>query len=99
MPAPSHAALQKLMWDKVGVIRERSGLTEAATTLAGWEECLPTAADRPAQELYNMVLTGRLMAEAALLREESRGAHFRSDFPQTSPEWQRHIVFNQPHKG
>jgi len=95
MPVPSRAALQKLMWDKVGVIREKTGLTEAATTLAGWEQCLPTAADRPAQELYNMVLTGRLMTEAALLREESRGAHFRSDFPQTSPEWQKHIVFNK----
>ncbi|MFH0769448.1 MAG: hypothetical protein V1932_07815, partial [Chloroflexota bacterium] len=31
----------------------------------------------------------------ALLREESRGAHFRSDFPQTSPRWQRHIVFTK----
>jgi L-aspartate oxidase len=39
-----------------------------------------------------MIITGRLIAEAALLREESRGAHFRSDFPQRSAAWLRHIV-------
>ena len=36
-----------------------------------------------------------LMTEAALIREESRGAHFRSDFPQTSAEWQRHITWKK----
>jgi aspartate oxidase len=40
-------------------------------------------------------LTGRLVVEAALIREESRGAHFRSDFPKTLPEWQRHIIFTK----
>ncbi|MFH1775286.1 MAG: L-aspartate oxidase [Chloroflexota bacterium] len=91
--APSLSALQLLHWDKVGIIRDREGLTKAADTLAGWQQCLPQPTDRPSYELSNLVLTGRLVAEAALYREESRGAHFRSDFPQNSPEWQRHIVF------
>ncbi|MFC1908117.1 L-aspartate oxidase, partial [Chloroflexota bacterium] len=68
-------------------------LTEAAVTLAVWQKSLPIPTDRPTYELNNLVLTGRLVTEAALLREESHGAHFRSDFPQSSPEWQRHIVF------
>jgi aspartate oxidase len=42
-----------------------------------------------------LILTGRLAAEAALTREESRGAHYRSDFPDTLPNWQQHIVFTR----
>ena len=92
-PAPSLAALQQLHWNKVGVIRDRESLTQAADILAAWQEALPRPTDRPSYELNNLVLTGRLVTEAALFREESRGAHFRSDFPQNSPQWQRHIVF------
>ena len=93
VPAPSLAALQQLHWDRVGITRSKEGLTEAAATLAAWQRSLPQPTDRPSYELNNLVLTGRLMTEAALLREESRGAHFRSDFPQRSPQWQRHIIF------
>ncbi|MFC2007112.1 L-aspartate oxidase [Chloroflexota bacterium] len=90
---PSISRLQQLFWDDVGIIRNKDGLTEAANVLAIWQKSLPTPTDRPSFELNNMILTGRLVAEAALIREESRGAHFRTDFPQSSPEWKRHIVF------
>lgn len=93
VPAPSFASLQQLIWNNVGVIRNREGLFRAADILAAWQRSLPPPTDRPSCELHNMVLTGRLITEAALLREESRGAHFRSDFPQPSAEWQQHIVF------
>jgi L-aspartate oxidase len=95
VPAPSLSALQQLHWDKVGIIRNKTGLTEAANILAAWQESLPQPVDRPSYELNNLILTGRLVVEAALIREESRGAHFRSDFPQSLPEWQRHIVFTK----
>jgi L-aspartate oxidase len=87
--------LQSLMWDKVGIIRSGKSLEEAAGILATWESLLPQPSDRPSYELNNLVLCARLVSEAALLREESRGAHFRTDFPQTSPEWQRHSVFRK----
>jgi L-aspartate oxidase len=96
-PPLNLANLQSLMWDKVGIIRSGDGLDEAANILATWEHSLPRFADRVSHELSSLVLCGRLMAEAALLREESRGAHFRTDFPETSPEWQRHIVFRSKH--
>jgi len=91
-------ALQDLMWNKVGIIRDKKGLTEAANTLAAWQICLPEATDRHTHELNNLVLTSRLVVEAALRREESRGAHFRSDFPRHSKEWQKHITFKRTRK-
>jgi L-aspartate oxidase len=99
VPAPSLSALQQLLWDNVGIIRNKKRLTEAAAILAAWQKSLPPPTDRPSYELNNLVLTGRLMTEAALLREESRGAHFRSDFPKNSPRWQQHIVFTAKKRG
>ncbi|MFC1899349.1 L-aspartate oxidase [Chloroflexota bacterium] len=89
------SAVQQLQWEKVGIIRDKEGLTEALDILASWQTSLPPTVDRASHELSNLVLIGRLVAEAALLREESRGAHFRSDFPSNSSEWQRHIVLVQ----
>ena len=85
--------LQSLLWDKVGIVRSGEGLSKAADILVTWHGLLLQPTDRPSYELNNMVLNARLMAEAALLREESRGAHFRTDFPKPSPDWQKHIVF------
>jgi L-aspartate oxidase len=95
VPSLNLPNLQSLMWDRVGIIRSGEGLKEATGILATWERLLPRPTARSTHELNNLVLCARLMTEAALLREESRGAHFRTDFPQTSPEWQRHIVFTR----
>ena len=91
-PSPSLAAVQELMWDNVGIERSGEGLERAARTLAAWELTLPLPSDRPSYDLRNAVITGRLMAEAALYRTESRGAHFRTDYPETSESWLRHVV-------
>lgn len=94
-PRLSRAALQNLMWDSVGIVRNGGDLERAASALASWQTVLKEPTDRQTYELGNMVLVGRLMAEAALTREESRGAHYRSDFPEASDSWLRHIVFRK----
>ena len=94
-PPPSLANLQQLHWDKVSIIRNQKDLSEAAELLATWQQQLPQPTDRPSHELHNLVLTGRLLTEAACIREESRGAHFRADFPQSSPRWRHHIILTK----
>ena len=93
VPLLNLANLQSLLWDEVGIVRSGEGLNRAAGTLAAWQNVLPQPADRASYELNAMILNARLVTEAALMREESRGAHFRTDFPQPSPEWERHTVF------
>jgi L-aspartate oxidase len=88
-------ALQSLMWDRVGIVRSGEGLTEAATILSSWQQAADKPSDRSSYELSNLILAGRLMSEAALFREESRGAHFRSDFPKPLDTWLKHIVFRK----
>src|SRR5690606_20198470 len=89
----SLANLQTLMWDRVGIVRDGDGLAEAALTLALWQSSMPEPHDRPSQELANLLLAGRLATEGALVRQESRGAHYRTDFPGPDDAWLKHIVF------
>jgi len=90
---PSREAVQSLMWDNAGIVRDAGGLSRAKAALSAWDASLPAPTDRESQELTDLVLCSRLVAEAALLREESRGAHYRSDFPEARDEWRRHLVF------
>jgi L-aspartate oxidase len=83
------------MWDNVGIVRDGEGLTQAASQLGAWSAAMPPGHDRASHELANMLLAGRLMAEAALAREESRGAHYRTDFPEPRDAWLRHITFRK----
>jgi len=84
--------LQKLMWENVGIIRSAKSLKHALTQLSNWWETFVPAEERSALELANMIKIGKLMAQAALLREESRGCHFRIDFPVEDPKWAKHII-------
>jgi L-aspartate oxidase len=92
MPSLSRQALQDLMWRNVGINRHGARLLLAARILYAWQRTMPQPADQPGYELSNMVLLSRLMVEGALLRQESRGSHFREDFPDTSPDWEKHVI-------
>lgn len=94
----SRAMLQELMWRSVGLERDASGLMAAATRLESWgangdaaNGDAANAAGAKATMVHelenrNLLELARLMTTAALAREESRGAHFRTDFPETRPE-------------
>jgi L-aspartate oxidase len=91
---PTLAALQNLMWEKVGLTREAEGLRFAVAQLESWEAALNAASlnTQAERELHNLVTVGYLVAYAALMREESRGAHYRLDFPQIEEKWQGRLV-------
>ena len=95
MPSFSRRAFQDLMWRNVGINRRGSRLLLTARILNAWERGMSDPVNRQDYELRNMVLLGRLMVESALLRQESRGSHFREDFPETSPDWEKHVVLSQ----
>lgn len=82
--------IREAMWEDAGIHRTAKGLRRCLTSLAEIERRLPAGAT----EESNMVQTARLIAEAALLRKESRGGHFRSDFPRAKRKWEgKHIVW------
>jgi len=73
--------LRRTMSAEVGVIRDRSGLAAALATIARLEE------RARAPRFRNMLAAAKLVAAAALARTESRGGHYRSDFPDCDPAW------------
>ena len=95
MPAPGLENLQDLTWRNAGINRTGSRLLLSARILNLWQRMMPPPADRASWELSNMVMLARLMVESALLRQESRGSHYRQDFPNTSPQWEKHVALTQ----
>ncbi len=96
--AMTRSALQTLMWTRVGIERSREGLEEAARQLDGWLAESTAAQDAMREELEtrNLLELGRVVVAAALAREESRGAHYRTDFPGPSPVFERSLVWREP---
>lgn len=88
-------AIQSLMWRLVGVERDAASLEEAMQELSGYARyVLPQRfASTEGWELQNLVTVATLMAEAAFVRQESRGVHMRTDYPEVNDaEWRKHIV-------
>jgi L-aspartate oxidase len=81
------------MWRHVGITRDAAGLAEAAEQVEFWGRyALAQVFDDPAGwTLQNMLVVARLMIAAAAARRESRGVHYRRDFPRPDPTLNRHI--------
>ncbi|WP_198248770.1 L-aspartate oxidase [Thermoactinomyces sp. CICC 24227] len=83
--------IRQIMWDHAGIVRTSEGLAEGLSKLKRLQDSgrvLPGMF-----ELRNMLTTAQLVMKAARWREESRGGHYRRDFPQTIPEWaEKHKV-------
>ena len=91
-------SLTSLMWRNVGVRRDAEGLREGMENINRWTGYVFARqfADPTDWELQDKLCVARLMTQAALIREETRGAHVRTDFPQTDDEhWNRHTTFQR----
>jgi L-aspartate oxidase len=73
--------IRTLLWEKVGIIREGKQLCEAVRELDAIELSPPKTPDKLFYETRNILEVARAIARSAWAREESRGAHYRSDFP------------------
>jgi L-aspartate oxidase len=91
-PETSERDLRSLMWNCCGVVRSGSELADAVRTLEDLRCAPKQVPDRADYELRNMHDVGRIIARCALAREESRGGHFRSDFPEKREAFQKHSV-------
>ncbi len=78
--------IKRVMWERVGILRDRDSLARAL------KEFDQIAAARLGTSSRNFVTLARLVATAALWREESRGGHYRTDFPEQRDEWRVHSV-------
>ncbi len=85
--------IKQLMWDNVGIVRDNDKLTFAQNELDKMEEQFGftyKCPDRSSYEIRNMLTNAKLITEFALKRKESRGAHYRTDFPNKDTKAQSH---------
>jgi L-aspartate oxidase len=88
-------SLKALMWRDVGVRRCKPELQEALSTIATWQKYVLVRqfSEPEGWELQNMLTVARVIVQAALEREESRGVHLRTDFPDTDNQrWRRRLT-------
>jgi L-aspartate oxidase len=79
--------IQRIAWEHCGIVRSAEGLTQACAQLE--------ALDAPSPEERSMRQVVLLIARCALARKESRGAHFRSDYPRKDAAFERHSVVSR----
>ena len=83
------------MWDGCGLVRDADGLRRALATAEEIATSTPANGSLDDVRLHQSATTATLVCRSALLREESRGAHTRSDFPSTRDSWHGVLVMQR----
>jgi L-aspartate oxidase len=95
---PSASDVRDLMWRHAGLVRSGQSLQPLVERLSGWRAAVAraraaAAGDREMRRVASLVTVGLLIARAALRRDESRGGHFREDFPRRDDiNWRKRIA-------
>ncbi|MGH9174680.1 MAG: succinate dehydrogenase, partial [Vicinamibacterales bacterium] len=97
--------VRNVMWEHCGVVREAGDMEQALGLLDGVRAALPHADVRPSEEgwgdlahvvdVHAMLGTAEATLRGAIAREESRGAHIRSDFPELDPEMEVNFIIRR----
>jgi fumarate reductase (CoM/CoB) subunit A len=93
-------SLFRIMWQKGGILRSAQGLDSAVNDLFSEKEKSAYARVATSKDLWkmlelqNMFVVAEMILTSARLRRESRGGHFRKDYPEESTEWQKNIILN-----
>lgn len=88
------SALQELTWQAAGICRSGAELELALSQIQAWQQSIMQKRhrDRLWVETRNLIDFAYLLVKSALFRTESRGAHYRIDYPNLDPRWQSHTV-------
>ena len=98
IPCVTEEQVRGLAWEHCGIIRSGNGLATACEILRSQRTKSVDSAPLGQYELRNIHAVALLIARCALAREESRGAHFRMDFPSPRPEFQKHSRIARGHE-
>ena len=90
-PATHRARIQQVMTERAGVLRSHEGLSAGAAELRDLSLQVHDDPDVASWETTNLLTISQALVDAATAREETRGSHWREDFPDRDDDWARHI--------
>ena len=106
-PKDIRKAIGKVLWDQGGIVRDENGMIQAMDALAGiWDRDLPNIKiENPKEvmekiEVENALSVGEMILRSGLFRRESRGSHFRKDYPKTDDlKWKGNVFLRKSDSG